>query len=199
MNKIKKFYPFGIGFLMGLIGQTIIPAIFKPVKFTAWDLTGLISNGDIYPLVIVFMICRKNQKPKTVFTTIFTYFIGLCVGYYLWTTSLSLYQAIKTNHKDMFFSNFLADFSDGFGYSVLGFFAALWGAFMIRLKNCSKKLPYYLMFVPFMLFEIYMMAFHQFFFSLYTLVDFICLIMVIFYMHKTGKEFSSQKIQTSEQ
>lgn len=190
---MKGGVPFFIGAIMGLIGQTLVPMLFKPMEDTYWDMSVLISNMDIYPFLIVFMIYKGDKSPKIVFKRIFLYFLGLCVGYYMWTTILGLQNAVESGHSDAFYYTFISDLADGLVYSVVGFFAALWGCVMARLKGKGRMAAYYVMTVPFIIVEVLCADF-----SLacepprvmMALVDVICLAGIMVFMVKVRKEFS---------
>lgn len=192
-TKIKRSLPFIIGAVMGLLGQTLIPTAFRATEDTIWYMRGLVSDMDIYPLVIVFMICHKAESPRAIFTRIFLFFVGLCVGYYLWTTFLGLCSAIETGYKENFFSVFYADLLDGAVYSVLGFFAALWGYAMGKLKCKGRMAAYYVMTVPFIIVEVIWVVFSMSCVVpqvMMALIDLLCLAGIIVFMVRERKEFS---------
>lgn len=198
---IKNSLPFIIGFLMGLIGQTLVPLIFKSTESTIWDMTGLISNIDIYPFIIVFMIYHKNKSPKLIFKTILLYFVGLCVGYYLWTTFLGLYNTIESNHADAFYYALFEDFFDGLLYCVIGFFAALWGLAMGKLRQKNRLVPYYIMTVPLILVELGMIASCMVCVVpqiMAAFVDLLCLTGIIMFMVKAKKDFQNTDSEISK-
>lgn len=190
---IKSGVPFFIGALTGLVGQTLIPMASEPLDDTPWAFGGLVSDIGIYPFLIVFMIYRRDKSPQIVFKRIFLFFVGLCVGYYLWTTFLGLRHAIESGHKEAFGSVFLSDLFDGAVYGTIGFFAALWGAAMVRLKGNKRMAAYYVMTVPFIIVEVFYLCFSLMCVVpqiMMALVELLCLAAIIVFMVKAKKEFS---------
>ena len=137
---------------MGVIGQTIIPELSTKLNLYYFDFRFLISNIDIYPFIIVFLISFKKPEPKKAFWRIFIYFIGLCIRYYGYTSIINFYNAFAYKNVN-YISNIILNLKDLFEYLFIGLFASIWGYIMLKYKN--KKYLYYLMLLPFVLISIY--------------------------------------------
>ena len=141
-----------IAIMMGGLGQTLIPWIATQLNLYYFNFRFLISNLDIYPFIVVFLISFKNPEPKKVFWRIFIYFIGLCLGYYGYTSIISFYQAFA--YKDLIYlSNIILDLADLLGYSFIGVLAGIWGYVMVKHKD--KQYLYHVMLLPIILISIY--------------------------------------------
>lgn len=141
-----------IATMMGVLGQTLIPWIATQLNLYYFNFRFLISNIDIYPFIVVFLISSKNPEPKKVFWRILIYFIGLCLGYYGYTSIISFYQAFA--YKDLIYlSNIILDLADLLEYSFIGVLAGIWGYIMVKHKD--KQYLYHLMLLPFILISIY--------------------------------------------
>lgn len=150
----KKEYRliFSIAFLMGILGQTIIPWLSIKLNLSWFNFRFLISNIDIYPFIVVLLITYKNTNPKKAFMRTIIYFLGLCLGYYGYTSTTHVYHAIEQSNTT-YLSNILFDLNDVFGYLVIGSLAGIWGYLILKYKN--KKYIYYLMPLPFVLLAMY--------------------------------------------
>ena len=137
---------------MGVLGQTIIPWLSIKLNLSWFDFRFLISNIDIYPFIVILLITYKNKNPKKAFIRIFIYFLGLCLGYYGYTSTIHIYNAIAQSNV-AYLSNILSDLNDVLGYLIIGSLAGIWGYLM--LKYTDKKHIYYLMSLPFILLAIY--------------------------------------------
>ena len=154
LKVVKKEYwlIFLIAFLMGILGQTIIPWLSLKLNISWFNFRFLISNIDIYPFIVMLLITYKNTNQKKVFIRIFIYFLGLCLGYYGYTSATHVYHAIEQSNT-AYLLNILSDLNDIFGYLVIGNLAGIWGYLMLKYKN--KKYIYYLMPLPFVLLAMY--------------------------------------------
>lgn len=153
MSIIKRdlFYTFLISLITGFVGQTLIPLLASSFCFTHWDFSGLISNIDIYPLAIVIMICMSNQGSKHVLFRIVTYFVGLCLGYYGWTSGLDIYHSIVQNNSSYLY-NILSDILDTVMWIIIALLAGVWGYFTIKFE--SNKVLFYILITPFAIVEL---------------------------------------------
>lgn len=153
MATIKKnlFHTFIAAIITGFIGQSLIPLLSANFVFSYWDFSVLISNIDIYPLVITLMICLPNKGPKHVLFRIFIYFIGLCIGYYGWTSGLDIYHCIVQS-EIRYLYNILSDLQDSAVWITLGLLAGIWGYFTIKFE--SKRTLFYVLMAPFGIVEI---------------------------------------------
>ncbi len=153
IKSINEYLPiFIISALMGILGQTIIPWLSAKLNLPHFEFRFLISNIDIYPFVIVLLISLKNPEPKKVFWRILIYFIGLCLGYYGYTSVIAIYNALASGNIN-YLTNILSDLNDSLGYLIIAVLAGIWGFVMIKYKN--KKNLYCFMLLPFILVSIY--------------------------------------------
>ena len=141
-----------IAIMMGVLGQTLIPWISTQLNLYYFNFRFLISNIDIYPFIVVLLIRFKNPEPKKVFWRILIYFIGLCLGYYGYTSMISFYQAFAYKNL-VYLSNILLDLVDLLEYSFIGMLAGIWGYIIVKQKDNSYL--YHLMLLPFILISIY--------------------------------------------
>lgn len=145
---------FFIAFITGILGQTIIPWLSMKLNLYWFDFRFLISNIDIYPLIVVLLIGFNNTIPKRAFWRIFIYFLGLCLGYYGYTSSIHIYNAIEYKNIN-YLSNVLSDINDVTGYLIIGTLAGVWCYIMLKYK--VKKHLYFLLFLPFILLSAYIL------------------------------------------
>lgn len=180
---------FIISILTGLLGQTLIPTLSSYVSYKSLKFDCLISNIDIYTFVIVFLICYKNPEPKQCFKRIVIYFVGLCLGYYGFTSGIAIYDCFVSNRIE-YLINILADIQDSVVYIVISIFAGSWGYIMTKYQN--KKKLFYIMTLPFILVSMY--YFYENIFEciqmhiVMGIVDVICIIGIIICVCKKNRE-----------
>ena len=126
----------------------MIPWLSCKLNLYYFEFRFLISNIDIYPFIVVLLIHLKNTNPKKAFFRIWIYFTGLCLGYYGYTSVVSVYNAFTSGNVN-YLLNILFDLKDSLEYIVIGILAGIWG--FIMLKYRSKKYVYSFMMLPFIL------------------------------------------------
>lgn len=141
---------FVIAFIIGILGQTLIPLLSSKITIEYLKFDVLISNIDIYSFIIVFFICYKNPQPKQCFYRIFVFFVGLCLGYYGYTSCVDMYKAITVRPE--YLTNILSDFVDSLEYIIISIFAGVWGYIMIKYQ--SNKTVFFGMALPFIIVNI---------------------------------------------
>ena len=195
ITKKDLFYTFLAALITGFIGQNLIPMLANDIQFTHWDFSCLIANLDIYPLVIVMMICLANNGPKHVFLRIFIYFVGLCIGYYGWTSGLTICEAVKYSESRLL-CNLLSDATDAAEYILLGLLAGVWGYFTIKFE--SKRALFYFFISPFVIADILAFCFNLFIKIdaniIMAAIDFLCIIGICFLVRKRIKSCNTEQL-----
>lgn len=148
-QKNEYFLIFIISTVMGILGQTLIPYLSTQLNL---GLRFLVSNIDIYPFIIVLLISFKSPKPKKAFWRILIYFVGLCLGYYGYTSVVAVYNAFVSGNVN-YLSNILFDLKDSLEYIFIALLASTWGFIMLKYK--ARRCLYNLMMLPFILINIY--------------------------------------------
>ncbi len=179
--------------ITGFVGQTLIPMLSKGLKFSYWDFSIFVSDLDIYPLVIVLMICLANNGPKHVLLRILTYFVGLCVGYYGWECGLMIYGAVM-HHDEHLLGSLLLCAGETAAYIIFGFLASIWGYFTSKFER--KRVVFCLLISPFVIVELMMACFNLMKVDvniLMTAVDLLCMIGIFYVARKRIKNTISSE------
>lgn len=67
--------------LVGLLGQTVVPWLSDHLNPPYLGFRFLVSNIDIYLLIVTALVTFRNTVPKRAFCRVLAFFSGLCLGY----------------------------------------------------------------------------------------------------------------------
>lgn len=68
--------------LVGLLGQTVVPWLSDHLNSPPYlGIRFLVSNIDIYLLIVTALVTFRNTVPKRAFCRVLAFFSGLCLGY----------------------------------------------------------------------------------------------------------------------
>ncbi|MGN0594478.1 MAG: hypothetical protein ACI4I6_04920 [Hominimerdicola sp.] len=184
MKFLSKSKFLWIGAFLGITAQ-LLGKLNGTVLGDKWGLSGLLSNLDIWPLIILLVLYRAKPTPKQMFRDLLFLFIGLDVAYYAYTSIQSSIQFYEAGHLEYLGVNLFEDFVDCLIYTIIGFAAGIWGYFMTKFRNAGRKLKYYAMVCPFFIVQIYLLISNLVYIKLLLgtfILDMLCL-MVISYLY----------------